>query len=97
MNNYTKINEILYFSDVHPVECRFILSYISELEHNWNELKKCIKDEIEKTENLIKEDCNMIQINNIRKMLNEDRECWLYKISELEEGGNKDLLPKSNI
>ena len=32
MNNYTKINEMLHFSDIHPVDCRFILSYISELE-----------------------------------------------------------------
>lgn len=32
MNNYTKINEILHFSDIHPSDCRFILNYILELE-----------------------------------------------------------------
>ena len=69
---------------------KYHLICIKNLQTNWNELKKCIKDEIERTENLIKEDCNIIQINNIRKMLNEDRECWLYKMQSLEEGGNNE-------
>ncbi len=63
------------------------IKYIEQLEDNWNKLKECIKSEIERTENLIKEDCNMIQINNIREMLNEDRECWLFKMQEIEKGG----------
>lgn len=40
MNNYTKINEMLHFSDIHPVDSRFILSYISELEKENNQLKE---------------------------------------------------------
>lgn len=61
----------------------------TELKDNWNKLKECIKNEIERTENLIEEDCNMIQINNIRKMLNNDRECWLFKMQEIEGGTNE--------
>lgn len=72
-----------------PEKAKRYYDAISNLQHNWNELKKCIKDEIERTENLIKEDCDMLQINNIRKMLNEDRECWLYKMVELEEVSNE--------
>ena len=32
MNKYAKINDILSFSDIHPADHRFILSYILELE-----------------------------------------------------------------
>ena len=55
-----------------------------ELSNNWNELKECIKSEIERINKLIEEDCNMIQINNIRKMVNNDRDGWLYKMQEIE-------------
>ncbi len=55
-----------------------------QLESNWKGLKKSIKDEIERTNKIIEEDSNMIEINNIRKMLNSDRENWLFKMQELE-------------
>ena len=54
-----------------------------------NELGKNINEEIERTNNFILEDSSLIEINNIRKMLNDDRQCWLYKLKELKENNNE--------
>jgi len=77
MNNYTKINEMLHFSDIHPVDCRFILSYISELEKENNQLKEqyCERTDCggrlgssKKVEELIKENERLKEENfNLRE------------------------------
>ena len=79
-NNMNKIAKEAYYQ---------LENYIFNLEktqNNWNELKKVLKDEIERTNEIIKEDCNMVAMNNIRKMINNDREVWLFKMEKLEQG-----------
>jgi hypothetical protein len=54
-----------------------------------NELEESIQKEIDRTNKLILEDISMIEINNIRKMLNDTRQCILFKLRELK-GNNND-------
>lgn len=49
-----------------------------------NELEKSWKEEITRFNNFIQEDSSMIEINNIRKMLIQEREKDLYKLQELK-------------
>ena len=60
---------------------------IERLNNIINELEKDIQKEIERTNNLILEDASMVEINNIRSMLSEERQCILYKLKELKVGG----------
>jgi len=60
-----------------------------------NELGKNINEEIERTNNFILEDSSLIEINNIRKMLNDDRQCWLYKLKELKENNNEPICNRN--
>lgn len=60
-----------------------LLKIIEDLEHNWNELKKWLEDEIKEYEeslfNLKEPPTRILVIMNI-----------LSKMQELEEGGNND-------
>lgn len=53
MNKYTKINDILKFSDIHPADHRFILSYILELEKENKDLQQRINNATDRLEALI--------------------------------------------
>lgn len=61
-----------------------LIEHTNQLQNNWNELKNSLKNEIERTNEIIAEDGDMVMMNNIRKMLNDDREVWLFKMQELE-------------
>lgn len=70
MNKYTKINDILRFSDIHPADHRFILGYILELKKENQKLKKqyCERNDCvgrlgnsKKVEKLIKENKDLHQ------------------------------------
>lgn len=58
---------------------------IERLNNIINELEKSIQKEIDRTNELILEDASMIEINNIRKMLNDTRQCILFKLEELKD------------
>ena len=57
---------------------------VKRLNNIINELVKSWKDEIIRLNNFIQEDSSMIEINNIRKMLIQEREKDLYKLQELK-------------
>ena len=59
---------------------------IERLNNIINELEEEIQKEIERTETLIQDDYEhgLGSFGNIRKMLNEERKNWLYKIKELK-------------
>ena len=59
---------------------------IERLNNIINELEKDIQKEIERTNDLILEDSSMVEINAIRRMLNEDRQCWLFELKKLKGG-----------
>lgn len=58
---------------------------IERLQNIINELEKDIQKEIERTNNLILEDGGLGEITTIRKMLNDERQCILFKLKELKE------------
>jgi len=64
---------------------------IERLNNIINEIEKEMQKEIERTEKLIQDDYEhgLGSFGNIRKMLNEERKNWLYKIKELK-GDNKE-------
>ena len=62
---------------------------IERLNNIINELEKSWKEEITRLNNFIQEDSSMIEINNIRKMLIQEREKDLYKLHELK-GSDKE-------
>ena len=62
---------------------------VKRLNNIINELEKSWKDEIIRLNNFIQEDSSMIEINNIRKMLIQEREKDLYKLQELK-GSDKE-------
>lgn len=53
MSKYTRINEILRFSDMHPADHRFILRYILELEKENKDLHQRINNATDRLEALI--------------------------------------------
>lgn len=55
-----------------------------------NELESSLEKEIKRTDKLLDFDfeCNMLSTHKIRKMLNEDRKCWLNKLKELKGDGD---------
>lgn len=59
---------------------------IERLNNVINELEKDIQKEIDRTNDLILEDGGLGEITTIRKMLNETRECILFRIKKLKEG-----------
>lgn len=58
---------------------------IERLNNIINELEKSIQKDIDRTKDLILEDSSMVEINNIRRMLNDTRKCILFRIKELKE------------
>ena len=61
-----------------PISCKILLEYITQLENNWNELKKWLEEEINKGGSSI--DLS-IRIHTLQEVLN--------KLNELE-GGNSE-------
>lgn len=59
---------------------------IERLNNIINELEKDIQKEIDRTNDLILEDGSLGEITAIRKMLNDTRQCILFRIKELKEG-----------
>ena len=57
---------------------------IQRLNNIIEELEKDLRKEIERTEELILEDGELVEINNIRKMINDERKLILLKINKLK-------------
>ena len=60
-------------------DCKTLFNYITKLQNNWNELKKIIEDEIEKTYELTTED-----YREERKLIVATYKYVQYKMQELE-------------
>ena len=69
---------------------------IERLNNIINELEKDIQKEIDRTNDLILEDGGLREITAIRKMLNETRQCILFRIKELKEGNKNENLEKND-
>ncbi len=76
LSNNEKI-EILHHIDKQENEIKRLNNIINELEKSW-------KEEITRFNNFIQEDSSLIEINNIRQMLIQEREKDLYKLRELK-------------
>lgn len=65
---------------------------IKRLNNIINELEKEMQKEIERTEKLIQDDYEhgLGSFGTIRKMLNEERKNWLYKIKKLKGDGSNE-------
>ena len=62
---------------------------IERLNNIINELEKDIQKEIDRTNDLILEDGGLGEITTIRKMLNETRQCILFRIKQLKGDNNE--------
>lgn len=65
---------------------------IERLNNIINELEKSWKEEITKLTNFIQEDVSLIEINNIRQMLIQERQKDLYKLQELKGSNSNENL-----
>ena len=80
-----RLKELVPYKALAP-DADEIIKELDRLNNIINQLEKDIQKEIERTNNLILEDGGLGEITTIRKMLNDERQCILFKLKKLKVG-----------